>query len=84
MEKIGYGLIGFGGIAENRIGRDPRRKEAAEALGVRWYAWPEELLRDPAVQAVVIATSNGGHLACHASARGGGSRVAIRPAADAR
>lgn len=85
MSKVRYAIIGFGGIAENRIAREgfgvdqsrfdghptaeligatdpsPARKEAAEALGVRWYGSVEEVLADPQVEAVFIATNNRSH-----------------------
>lgn len=85
MKKIGYGIIGFGGIAENRIAKEgfgldrtrfdghpeaeligatdinPARKDAATALGLKWYASTKELLNDPHLQAVFIATNNLSH-----------------------
>jgi len=85
MEKIGYGIIGFGGIAENRIAKEgfgvdksrfnghpeaklicvtdinQARKNAATALGLKWYASTEDVLKDPRIQAVFIATNNLSH-----------------------
>ena len=85
MRKIGYAIIGFGGIAENRIAKegfgvdrsrfdgharaeligvtdtDPARKEAATALGLKWYNSTGDVLSDPRVQAVFIATNNRSH-----------------------
>lgn len=85
MDTIRYGMIGFGGIAENRLAREgfamdrsrfepidgiellgatdvnPARRQAAETLGLRWYASAGEVLADPAVDAVVIATNNATH-----------------------
>ncbi len=85
MEKIKYAMIGFGGIAENRIAKEgfacdksrfsplanaelvgatdmnQARKGAAEALGLKWYATSEELLADPEIQAVFVATNNRTH-----------------------
>jgi len=82
MEKIGYGIIGFGGIAENRIAKEgfgvdksrfnghpeaeligvtdinQARKDAATALGLKWYAETSQLLGDSRIQAVFIATNN--------------------------
>lgn len=83
--RIGYGIIGFGGIAENRIAMEgfcadknrfqdhpeaeligvtdlnPVRRKAAEKLGLSWYDSPDELLEDPAISAVFIATNNASH-----------------------
>jgi len=85
MRTVRYALVGFGGIAENRIAKEgfglgggvggkpanatlvgatdlnPARRQAAAALGVRWYNDLAELLADKAVDAVFIATSNGTH-----------------------
>ena len=85
MKKVGYGIIGFGGIAENRIAKEgfgvdrtrfnghpeaelvgvtdinQTRKKAATALGLRWYAETSQLLSDPRIQAVFIATNNLSH-----------------------
>jgi len=85
MEKVGYAIIGFGGIAENRIAKEgfgldksrfnghpeaeligatdinKARKAAATALDLKWYASTEELLNDPRIQAVFIATNNLSH-----------------------
>ena len=85
MKKIGYGIVGFGGIAENRIAKegfgldktrfdghpdaellgatdiDQSRADAATALHLKWYASAEELLKEPRVDAVFIATNNRSH-----------------------
>jgi len=85
MRKIRYAIIGFGGIAENRIAKEgfgvdkdrfaghpraeligvtdkePARKDAAEKLGLRWYDSVENVLGDPQVEAVFIATNNRSH-----------------------
>lgn len=85
MEQIRYGIVGFGGIAENRIAKEgfaldksrfsqslpfslagatdlnPARKPAAEALGVKWYDSYDQMLADPRIQAVYVATSNSTH-----------------------
>ncbi len=85
MKAIRYGLIGFGGIAENRIAREgfaldrdrlsplaeatlvaatdknATRRQAAEALGLNWYADAEALFNSAAIDAVVIATNNQTH-----------------------
>jgi hypothetical protein len=74
MSKVKYGLIGFGGIAENRVAKEgyacdkarfaplknaelvgavdinPARKEAAEALGLKWYDSIDAMLADPELQ----------------------------------
>ena len=85
MRKIRYAIIGFGGIAENRIAKegfgadktcfsghpqaeligvadkDSARKDAAAKLGLRWYDSIENVLGDPQVEAVFIATNNCSH-----------------------
>lgn len=82
MNKVRYALIGFGGIAENRIAKEgfacdtarfkplkqavlvgatdvnPKRRLAAQALGLRWYRDTAAVLADPAVDAVFVATNN--------------------------
>jgi len=86
MEQIQYGIVGFGGIAENRVAKEgfaldkdrfnnqslpftlvgatdlnQKRKEAATALGIRWYETYEQLLDNPKIDAIYIATSNATH-----------------------
>jgi len=84
-EKLRYAIIGFGGIAENRIAKEGfgidasrfdghaqaklvgvtdtnvTRKNAATALGVRWYDSVDAVLADKQVDAVFIATNNLSH-----------------------
>lgn len=86
MAKVRYGLIGFGGIAENRVAKEgfacdtsrfeplekaqlvgatdlnPARQAAAEALGLKWYATMDDMLADPEIDAVYIATNNASHV----------------------
>lgn len=85
MKKVKYAIIGFGGIAENRIAKEgyacdsarfaplksaeligafdvnPAREAAAKALGLKWYKSVDELLADPEVEAVYVATNNVTH-----------------------
>ena len=85
MGKIRYAIIGFGGIAENRIAKEgfgldadrfaghpqaelvgatdvnAARREAACALGLKWYDSIDALLSDADVEAVFIATNNLAH-----------------------
>ncbi len=85
IRKVQYALIGFGGIAENRIAREgfaldrdrfkpltravlkgatdvnPRRRRAAESLGLAWYADAAAVLADDDIDAVFIATNNRTH-----------------------
>jgi len=86
MEKIQYGIVGFGGIAENRVAKEgfaldkdrfnhqelsftlagatdlnQERKAAATNLGIRWYETYEQLLDNPKIEAIYVATSNATH-----------------------
>lgn len=85
MKKVKYAIIGFGGIAENRIAKEgfardasrfkplaavqlvgatdiaPARRKAARALGLKWYAAADEILADPEIDAVYVATNNLNH-----------------------
>jgi len=110
MKKIRYGMIGFGGIAENRIAkegfacdssrfaklkeaelvgatdRNPSRREAAEALGVKWYDGIDAVLSDPELSAVYVATNNGSHAEIVIQALKAGKHVLVEKpmAVDAR
>ncbi len=101
MSKIKYGLIGFGGIAENRIAKEgfacdkarfsplhnaeligatdinPARKEAAEALGLKWYENAEAMLADDQIQAVFVATNNLTHAQLATAALEAGKAVIV-------
>jgi predicted dehydrogenase len=101
MEKIRYALIGFGGIAENRIAKegfacDKRRfaalenaelvgafdlnqgrKEAAEALGLKWYSSIEDILNDDQIDAVFVATNNLTHTELAIKAMNAGKHVIV-------
>ena len=94
-------MIGFGGIAENRIVKEgfacdrqlfsplaeaellgvtdlnPTRREVAEAMGLKWYADLSEVLCDPAVEAVFIATSNSTHAKLAVQAMEAGRHVLV-------
>ena len=85
MKKVKYAIIGFGGIAENRIAKEgfgcdktrfnglpnaeligvtdvnPARKAAAEALNLKWYNSADEVIADPEIDAVFVATNNATH-----------------------
>ena len=101
MENVKYALIGFGGIAENRIAKEgfacdksrfaplngvelvgacdlnPARQAAAESLGLKWYANPEAILADPAIDAVFVATNNMSHAALASQALNAGKHVLV-------
>jgi predicted dehydrogenase len=100
-KTVNYGLIGFGGIAENRIVKEgfaldrlrfnesvpmklygatdinPRRKAAAEAMGIRWFETTDTLLESDRIDAVVVATSNSTHFEVARKALEAGKHVMI-------
>lgn len=85
IKKLRYAIIGFGGIAENRISKEgfaldkerfpqhsdielvgatdisPIRRKNVEALGLKWFASPAEILSSNDIDAVFIATNNSSH-----------------------
>ncbi len=101
MSKIKYGIIGFGGIAENRIAREgfacdrtrfaplpnaeligatdinAARQEAAEQLGLKWYADVDSLLSSPEIQAIYVASNNLSHASLAAAALRAGKPVIV-------
>ncbi len=102
MEKVRYVLIGFGGIAENRIAKEgfacdkarfkeglknaeligafdlnPARESAAKALGLKWYSSVDDVLNDPDVDAVNIATNNASHAGLAIKALKAGKHVIV-------
>ena len=108
MAKVRYALIGFGGIAENRIAKEgfacgaasfkplkqavlvgatdmnPKRREAAEALGLTWYSDAAAVFADPAVDAVFVATNNLSHAPLARQALEAGKAVIVeKPLAPA-
>lgn len=100
-KTLKYGLIGFGGIAENRIAKegfsmdrsrfqplsdialvktcdlDPSRKEAAEKLNIPFCNTFKEIIDDPEIDAVFIATNNRSHAAIAENALEAGKHVII-------
>ncbi len=101
MAKVIYALIGFGGIAENRIAKEgfacdtvrfkplkqavlvgatdvnPKRRLAAQALGLKWYRDAAAVMDDPSVDAVVVATNNLSHAALAQQALEAGKAVIV-------
>ncbi|MDD5698748.1 MAG: Gfo/Idh/MocA family oxidoreductase [Victivallaceae bacterium] len=101
MEKINYAIIGFGGIAENRIAKEgfacdrarfsalknaelvgatdlnPARRQAAEALGLKWYAAMAEIFADSTIDAVFVATNNLTHAKIAEAAMRAGKHVIV-------
>lgn len=101
MSKIKYALIGFGGIAENRIAKEgfacdqnrfaplekavligafdlnEGRKQAVENLGLKWFSNVDQILADPEVDAVCIATNNLSHAPLATEALKAGKHVLV-------
>ena len=101
MKKIRYALVGFGGIAENRVAKEgyaldvkrfkplksaaltgafdvnSARKEAAEALGLKWYDTLAAVLADKDVDGVYIATNNASHASIAINALNAGKHVIV-------
>ncbi|MDD3823232.1 MAG: Gfo/Idh/MocA family oxidoreductase [Sphaerochaetaceae bacterium] len=102
MEKIRYGIVGFGGIAENRIAKEgfaldrcrfsnpdlpmvligatdlnPKRKEAALALGLKWFDSYDEMLASDSIDAIYVATSNSTHFTVAMQALESGKHVLV-------
>ena len=101
MKKVKYAIIGFGGIAENRIAKEgfacdkarfaalenaelvgaydlfAGRKDAAEALGLKWYDSIDAILADPAIDAVYVATNNATHAEISIKALEAGKHVIV-------
>ncbi len=101
MDKVKYALIGFGGIAENRIAKEgfacdrerfnalkkaeligatdinPARKEAVEALNLKWYDSTEAILKDGEIDSVFIATNNASHAVIAQQALRAGKHVIV-------
>jgi predicted dehydrogenase len=101
MSKVSYVLVGFGGIAENRVAKEgyacdkkrfkalksavlvgatdvnPARKEAAEALGLKWYDSFDAVLADKSVDGVYIASNNATHASLSIKALKAGKHVIV-------
>ena len=102
MKKVKYAMIGFGGIAENRLAKEgfacdkkrfpkglknavlvgafdvnPAREAAAKALGLKWYKTVEDVLKDPEIDAVDIATNNTNHAPIALKALKAGKHVIV-------
>ena len=102
MDPVKYGIVGFGGIAENRVAKEgfaldrcrfdgvdlpmilvaatdinPKRKENAAVLGLRWYDSYEQMLENPGIEAIYVATSNTTHFPIALQALKAGKHVII-------
>jgi len=101
MKTVHYAIVGFGGIAENRIAKEgfaldrrrfaplrgielagvtdvsTARREAALALGLRWFASAEEAFAAPDIDAVFIATNNASHASLAQRALRAGKHVLV-------
>jgi len=99
MKKVKYAIIGFGGIAENRIAKEgfgcdksrfnglpnaelvgatdmnPAREAAAKALGLKWYKSMDDIIADPEIDAVYVATNNLSHAPIAIKALNAGKHV---------
>ena len=101
MAKVKYAIIGFGGIAENRIAKEgfacdkarfaplksaelvgaydifAGRKDAAAALGLKWYDSIDAILADKEIDAVFVATNNASHAEIALKAMEAGKHVIV-------
>ena len=101
MAKVKYAIIGFGGIAENRVAKEgyacdkarfaplksaelvgaydlfAGRKEAAAALGLKWYDSIDAILADKEIDAVYVATNNASHAEIALKAMEAGKHVIV-------
>jgi predicted dehydrogenase len=100
-KKIKYALIGFGGIAVNRIAKEgfgcdfvrvskpsnaeligvtdvnPKQKTIANTLGLKWYDHLDNVLADPIIDAIFIATNNRSHAPIAVTALEAGKHVLV-------
>lgn len=100
-KTLKYGLIGFGGIAENRVAKegfsmdrsrfqpldgielvktcdlDPSRKNAAEILNIPFCNSFKDIIDDPEIDAVYVATNNRSHASLAEEALEAGKHVII-------
>ena len=101
MAKVKYAIIGFGGIAENRVAKEgyacdkarfaplksaelvgaydlfAGRKDAAKALGLKWYDSIDAILADKEIDAVYVATNNASHAEIAIKAMEAGKHVIV-------
>jgi len=99
QDEIGFGVLGLGmgthhALAVSEVpgvklvavcDQDPMRMQpTAEKYGCRGYLSFEEMLSDPEIQAVTVATESGKHAECALMAIAAGKHVLVEKPADVK